>query len=338
MNFVNLNFVRKQICRELNKDVYSEHSEAGLYNEDHYEYELQDEIEELKEKLNNFQCYNEMKTILYELVQNSNVIFEKYFIFNFYQNQLYTMLEQYSNQVLKTIIQKYNLHTIIKNYSVMKKPELIKAILDHLHVVDGQITIKPSVANYKMSLKNTKKMVSKVSLNNTKKKVSKASKLDNFVKLQTELELLEQEYDDNAKLGWQQEDKITVCEDSISALKDELKSIEEKKIEYIKKKGYSVDNVPASVELKIESEFEEEKQMYEEDIRKNELKIKKYEKLVDKYDDIGYDIMDKIKALEKHDPKSILSDLKFESKSLNKKFKNITAEMRLEEWKKKHGR
>ena len=77
--------------------------------------------------------------------------------------------------------------------------------------------------------------------------------------------------------------------------------------------------------------------MYEEDIRKNELKIKKYEKLVDKYDDIGYDIMDKIKALEKHDPKSILSDLKFESKSLNKKFKNITAEMRLEEWKKKHG-
>ena len=240
------------------------------------------------------------------------------------------MLEQYSNQVLKTIIQKYNLHTIIKNYSVMKKPELIKAILDHLHVVDGQITIKPSVANYKMSLKNTKKMVSKVSLNNTKKKVSKASKLDNFVKLQTELELLEQEFDKNQKLIWQQEDKITECEDSISALKDELKSIEEKKIEYFKKKGYTVKNVPASVELKIESEFEEEKQMYEEDIRKNELKIKKYEKLVDKYDDIGSDILDKINALGKHHPKYILSNLKRNSKSLKRNFKRVLFENSLQ--------
>ena len=75
MNFVNLNFVRKSICRPLSRKLYDEHLKAGLYDEDQYEYELQDEIEELQQRLNNFQCYNEMKTILYELERNSKIIF-----------------------------------------------------------------------------------------------------------------------------------------------------------------------------------------------------------------------------------------------------------------------
>lgn len=74
MNFGNLNVVRKQICRKLTHDVYDEYTQAGLYSNDDYEDEIHSQIEELQQRLINLQCFNEMKTILYELKRNSDKI------------------------------------------------------------------------------------------------------------------------------------------------------------------------------------------------------------------------------------------------------------------------
>jgi hypothetical protein len=78
MNFGNLNVVRKQICRKLTHDVYDEYTQAGLYSNDDYEDVIHSQIEELQQRLINLQCFNEMKTILYELKRNSDKINEDY--------------------------------------------------------------------------------------------------------------------------------------------------------------------------------------------------------------------------------------------------------------------
>jgi hypothetical protein len=74
------------------------------------------------------------------------------------------MLDLLTVSALKKIIREYNLHTVIKGYSVMSKTKLIEEIKKRLHYEDGKLVINSndlSIEVPKMKKKATKKKATK---------------------------------------------------------------------------------------------------------------------------------------------------------------------------------
>ena len=205
--------------------------------------------------------YNECKRIFDILLEQLNYINEEFDLNNFehqfkkfyFQNELYIMFEELSKTILHKIVQHYNLHTVIKGYSKLNKADLVKKIIEFLHIEDGKIKMKSDKQKFNISIKdiesNVKPRKTKINLKDMQNKLSelknksktinkKYTKISKVIeehnlnkKEKKELETLTKKYlktKDLSQFYEYQEIKYSdKIEDSKEALKDYIRSVEQ---------------------------------------------------------------------------------------------------------------